>query len=96
MGCALTSEFLRVQGHNVLEAKDGVDTLSVVRAVRNPDRPAAYRRRHAQYEQPAPVRPATKFLFVSGYPRQTVLDHKLFDLEADFRQKRLILSSNTG
>src|SRR5215831_19755818 len=32
-------------------------------------------------------RPGTKFLFVSGYPGKTILDHKVVDLETNFLQK---------
>ena len=31
--------------------------------------------------------PGTKFLFVSGYPGKTILDHKVVDLETNFLQK---------
>lgn len=35
----------------------------------------------------APLRPAMRFLFVSGYAGKTVLDHKVVDLETNFLQK---------
>ena len=35
----------------------------------------------------ARLRPGTKFLFVSGYPGKTILDHKVVDLETNFLQR---------
>jgi FixJ family two-component response regulator len=39
----------------------------------------------------ANVRPATRVLFVSGYAGQTILDHKVFDVENNFLQKPFTL-----
>src|SRR5215831_8685111 len=39
----------------------------------------------------AQSRPGTKFLFVSGYPGKTILDHKVVDLETNFLQKPFTL-----
>ena len=37
------------------------------------------------------LRPETKMLFVSGYPGQTVVDHKVIDVERNFLQKPFTL-----
>jgi FixJ family two-component response regulator len=37
------------------------------------------------------LRPQTRVLFVSGYPGQTVLDHKVVDVENNFLQKPFTL-----
>jgi two-component system, cell cycle sensor histidine kinase and response regulator CckA len=37
------------------------------------------------------LRPETKLLFVSGYPGQTVMDHKVVDAESNFLQKPFTL-----
>jgi two-component system, cell cycle sensor histidine kinase and response regulator CckA len=90
--CA-TAEFLRLQGYNVIEAKDGLDALSLARErsgiihllitdVVMPNMSGGELAREL-----ARVRPDTKSLFVSGYAGKTVLDHKVVDLESNFLQK---------
>ena len=87
------AEFLRIQGYNVLEAKDGVDALSVARehadaihlVVTDVVMPNLSGGELAK--QLGRIRPDTRFLFVSGYAGQTVLDHKVVDLETNFLQK---------
>jgi two-component system, cell cycle sensor histidine kinase and response regulator CckA len=37
------------------------------------------------------LHPETKLLFVSGYPGQTVLDHKVVDVDSNFLQKPFTL-----
>lgn len=37
------------------------------------------------------LRPETQVLFVSGYPGQTVMDHKVVDVESNFLQKPFTL-----
>ena len=39
----------------------------------------------------ARLRPDARLLFVSGYAGKTVLNHKVFDLETNFLQKRYTL-----
>lgn len=88
-----TAEFLRRQGYNVLEAKDGIDALLVARnygstielAVTDVVMPNMSGGQLAK--ELGTMRPATKLLFVSGYAGKTVLDHKVVDLEANFLQK---------
>jgi CheY-like chemotaxis protein len=88
-----TAEFLIMQGYTVLEAKDGVDALSVanhhgsnidllVTDVVMPNMSGGQ-----LAEELVHLRPDTKLLFVSGYAGKTVIDHKVFDLETNFLQK---------
>jgi len=92
-----TAEFLTLQGYTVLEAKDGLDALSVARNYR-----PAIHLALTDVVMPnisggelarelAALRPETKLLFVSGYAGKTVLDHKVFDLETNFLQKPFTL-----
>ena len=88
-----TAEFLRLQGYNVLEAKDGLDALSVARnhdstihlLVTDVVMPNMSGGELAK--ELARLRSGTKFLFVSGYAGKTVLDHRVVDLETNFLQK---------
>lgn len=87
------AEFLRLRGYTVLEAKDGLDALSVARnhgtpihlVVTDVVMPNMSGGRLAK--ELARLRPDARLLFVSGYAGKTVLDHKVFDLEANFLQK---------
>jgi FixJ family two-component response regulator len=42
------------------------------------------------------LRPETRVLFVSGYAGQTVLDHKVVDVENNFLQKPFTLTQLAG
>lgn len=88
-----TAEFLRLQGYNVLEAKDGLDALSVAQSqaealhlvvtdVVMPNMSGGELAREL-----GRLRPNTRFLFVSGYAGKMVLDHQVVDLETNFLQK---------
>jgi two-component system cell cycle sensor histidine kinase/response regulator CckA len=87
-----TAEFLRLQGYNVIEARDGLDARAlaqeqtmihlVVSDVVMPRMSGG-----ALAKEVARVRPDTQFLFVSGYAGKTILDHKVVDLETNFLQK---------
>ncbi len=88
-----TAEFLNLQGYTVLEAKDGVDALSVsknhgsaihllVSDVVMPNMSGGQLAKEL-----VQLRPDTKILFVSGYAGKTVLDHKVLDLGTNFLQK---------
>jgi PAS domain S-box-containing protein len=88
-----TGEFLRLQGYHVIEAGDGLAALAsakkhdgvidlLVTDVVMPNMSGGelakeFAQRH----------PTTRFLFVSGYPGKTILDHKVVDLETNFLQK---------
>ena len=88
-----TAEFLRLQGYNVLEAKDGIDALSLAREQKAPlhlvvtDVVMPNMSGGELARELGRLRPDTKFLFVSGYAGKMVLDHKVVDLEANFLQK---------
>ena len=93
-----TAEFLTLQGYTVLEAKDGLDALSVaqhhgstihllVTDVVMPNMSGGQLAKEL-----AQLRPDTKLLFVSGYAGKTVLDHKVVDLETNFLQKPYTLT----
>ncbi len=88
-----TAEFLRLHGYTALEAKDGLDALSVARNygatihlvvtdVVMPNLSGGQLAMELNH-----LRPEAKLLFVSGYAGRTVLNHKVFDLETNFLQK---------
>jgi two-component system cell cycle sensor histidine kinase/response regulator CckA len=92
-----TAEFLGLQGYTVLEAKDGLDALSVaknygstihlvVTDVVMPNLSGGQLARELEA-----FRPEAKILFVSGYAGKTVVDHKVVDLETNFLQKPFTL-----
>jgi len=93
-----TAEFLTLRGYTVLEARDGLDALSVTKnhgstihlAVTDVVMP------HMSGGQLAneldTLRPETRVLFVSGYAGQTVLDHKVVNVENNFLQKPFTLT----
>ncbi len=87
-----TAEFLRLLGYNIVEARDGLDALSLAeeRSVIDLVVTDVVMPRMSGGElasQLARLRPHTKFLFVSGYAGKTILDHKVVDLETNFLQK---------
>ena len=97
-----TAEFLRLQGYNVIEAKDGLDALTtaknesnkidlVVTDVVMPNMSGGELANQLEH-----LRPHTKFMFVSGYAGKTVLDHKVVDLETNFVQKPYSLRQLSG
>ena len=88
-----SAEFLRMQGYKILEAKDGLDALSVAKQY-----PAAIDLLVTDVVMPnmsggelakelARRIPKMKFLFVSGYAGKTVMDHHVLDLDTNFLQK---------
>ena len=87
------AEFLRRQGYQVIEAKDGIEALAV--AARHPakidvivsDVVMPNMSGGELAKALLRVRPDARFLFVSGYAGKTVLDHKVVDLETNFLQK---------
>ena len=88
-----TGEFLRLQGYHVIEPEDGLAALASARnhggtidlLVTDVVMPNMSGGELAK--EFAQIRPVTKFLFVSGYPGKTILDHKVVDLETNFLQK---------
>jgi PAS domain S-box-containing protein len=92
-----TVEFLRLRGYTVLEARDGVDALSISKnhgstihlAVTDVVMPHMSGGELAKALET--LRPQTRVLFVSGYAGQTVLDHNVIDVENNFLQKPFTL-----
>jgi two-component system cell cycle sensor histidine kinase/response regulator CckA len=97
-----TAEFLSLRGYSVLEARDGHDAMSVAKnhrsaihlAVTDVVMPHVSGGQLAK--ELAVVRPETKVLFVSGYAGQTVLDHKVVNVESNFLQKPFTLKQLAG
>jgi two-component system cell cycle sensor histidine kinase/response regulator CckA len=90
---APTAEFLRLQGYNVLEAKDGLDALAVARQYQPvihllvTDVVMPNMSGGELAKELARLRPDTRSLFVSGYAGKTVIDHEVVDREQNFLQK---------
>jgi two-component system cell cycle sensor histidine kinase/response regulator CckA len=92
-----TAEFLGLQGYTVLEARDGLDALSVAKdygssihlAITDVVMPNMSGGQLAM--ELGSLRPDIRLLFVSGYAGKTVLDHKVFDLDTNFLQKPFTL-----
>ena len=88
-----TAEFLGLQGYTVLEAKDGLDALSVAKnhasiihlVVTDVVMPNISGGQLSK--ELAQLRPDTKLLFVSGHAGKTVFDHNVVDLETNLLQK---------
>jgi PAS domain S-box-containing protein len=90
-------EYLSLRGYSVLQAKDGVEALSVSQnhesmihlAITDVVMP------HMSGGELAnalgSLRPETRVLFVSGYAGQTVLNHKVVNVENNFLQKPFTL-----
>jgi len=87
------AEFLRLQGYHVLEAKDGLEALSLVQQhcaqidllvsdVVMPNLSGGELARKL-----TELKPDAHFLFVSGYAGKTLLNHNVADLETNFLQK---------
>jgi two-component system, cell cycle sensor histidine kinase and response regulator CckA len=93
-----SAEFLGLRGYTVLEAKDGLDALSITKhhgstihlAVTDVVMPHMSGGQLAKELET--TRPETRVLFVSGYAGQTVLDHKVVDGEHNFLQKPFTLT----
>ena len=92
-----TAEFLSLRGYTVLEARDGLEALGIVK-----DYASTIHLTVTDVVMPnmsggelakelARLRPETRLLFVSGFAGKTVLDHNVFDVETDFLQKPFTL-----
>jgi PAS domain S-box-containing protein len=86
------AEYLRLLGYNIIEARDGLDALSLAEehktinlVVTDVVMPRMSGGELAK--QLGRSRPEVKFLFVSGYAGKTILDHKVVDLDTNFLQK---------
>lgn len=96
------AEFLTLRGYDVLEARNGLDALSIAKVHTTPihlaitDVVMPHMSGGEMARQMESVRPETKFLFVSGYTGQTVLDHKVVNVESNFLQKPFTLKQLAG
>ena len=92
-----TAEFLGLRGYTVLEARDGQEATSIAKHHRDPIALAVTdvvmpRISGGQLAKELTVlRPETRVLFISGYAGQTILDHKVVDVENNFLQKPFTL-----
>ena len=97
-----TSEFLNLRGYTVLEARDGLHAMSVANNYGRPidltvtDVVMPHVSGGQLARELARVRPETEVLFVSGYAGQTVLDHKVIDVQENFLQKPFTLNQLAG
>lgn len=97
-----TAEFLTQRGYTVLEARDGLDALAVVKdhgstihlVVTDVVMPNMSGGQLAQELERR--RPEAAILFISGYPGKTVIDHKVLDFETNFLQKPFTLKELSG
>jgi len=97
-----TAEFLSLRGYTVLQARDGLHAMSVANghgsvidlAVTDVVMPHVSGGQLAK--ELAALHPETRLLFVSGYAGQTVLDHKVVDVENNFLQKPFTLKQLAG
>jgi two-component system, cell cycle sensor histidine kinase and response regulator CckA len=91
------AELLTLRGYSVLQAKDGLDALSVAKnhgstihlAITDVVMPHMSGGELAKALET--LRPETRVLFVSGYAGQTVLDHDVVNVENNFLQKPFTL-----
>ena len=92
-----TVEFLSLSGYKVLEARNGLDALSVVKGhdavldLAITDVVMPYMSGGELAQELKTLRPETRVLFVSGYAGQTVTNHKV-DVENNFLQKPFTLN----
>jgi two-component system, cell cycle sensor histidine kinase and response regulator CckA len=97
-----TAEFLSLRGYTVLEAKDGRHALAIASSYGSPihlavtDVVMPNLSGGQLAKELAAARPETDVLFVSGYAGQTVLDHKVVDVENNFLQKPFTLKQLAG
>jgi two-component system, cell cycle sensor histidine kinase and response regulator CckA len=88
-----TAEFLGNQGYTILEARNGLEALSVaedrncridlvVTDVVMPNMSGGEMARELKR-----LRPETRLIFVSGYAAKTVLNHEVCDLNTNFLEK---------
>jgi two-component system cell cycle sensor histidine kinase/response regulator CckA len=96
------AEFLSLRGYTVLEARDGLDALSVTKNYGSTihltvtDVVMPHMSGGQLAKELEMLRPETRVLFVSGYAGQTVIDHKVVDLENNFLQKPFTLKQLAG
>lgn len=91
------AEFLSLRGYTVLQARNGLEALSIAKTHRQPIQLAVsdvvmpHMSGGEMAKQMGSLRAETKILFVSGYTGQTVLDHNVVNVESNFLQKPFTL-----
>ena len=96
------AELLSLRGYNVLQAKDGLDALSVAKSYGSTihlavtDVVMPHMSGGELAKELGTVRPETRVLFMSGYAGQTVLDHDVVNVENNFLQKPFTLKQLSG
>ncbi len=91
-------EFLSLRGYTVLEAQNGLEALSITRTHSSPihltvtDVVMPQMSGGELARELEKLHPDTKLLFLSGYPGETVVDHKVFEAESNFLQKPFTLN----
>ncbi len=92
------AEFLGLRGYDVLQAKDGLDALSVAKVHGSTihllitDVVMPHMSGGELAKELETARPETRMLFVSGYAGQTILDHRVVNVENNFLQKPFTLN----
>jgi two-component system, cell cycle sensor histidine kinase and response regulator CckA len=88
-----TAEFLGNQGYTILEARNGLDALSVIGAYGSnidlvvTDVVMPNMNGGELAKELVRLRPEMRLIFVSGYAGKTVLDEKIFDIGKNFLEK---------
>ena len=96
------AELLSLRGYSVLQAKDGLDALSVAQSYGSiihlavTDVVMPHMSGGELAKELETLRPETRVLFVSGYAGQTVLDHDVVNVENNFLQKPFTLKQLAG
>ena len=96
------AELLSLRGYTVLQAKDGLDALSVAKSYGSTihlavtDVVMPHMSGGELAKELEALRPETRVLFVSGYAGQTVLDHDVVNVENNFLQKPFTLKQLAG
>jgi two-component system, cell cycle sensor histidine kinase and response regulator CckA len=91
------AEFLSLRGYSVLQARDGLDALSITKShgstihLTVTDVVMPHMSGGELAKELEALRPETRVLFVSGYAGQTVLDHNVVSVENNFLQKPFTL-----
>lgn len=96
------AELLCLRGYSVLQAKDGLDALSIAKNHESmihltvTDVVMPHMSGGELAKELGTLRPETRVLFVSGYAGQTVLDHDVVNVERNFLQKPFTLKQLAG
>ena len=97
-----SAEFLSLHGYNVLQAGNGVEAMTIANGFESlihltvTDVVMPHMSGGQLAKELSTLRPATKILFVSGYPGQTVINHNVVDVKNNFLQKPFTLKQLAG